>query len=472
MSFIRFSKLRTSSLAKKHMDMQKRHILPLIVGGIAIFALGTAGRYVVRALKRMEEDPDGNSNNNNDDGESKPAPQGNSSPQIQLRALGIDIGSTFSRVALRNDMNISILENSEGQRSVPCAVMTSGELDIDAPTGMIARNNRYMKSGKVLYGGHMLIGLQENDDITRKISEHLPEFKVAMQDSNIGFDVSGTHFSSNFLYKLYLKKTFEISKQKDSTLDNNISTTITVPNYFTKNQISNVLKTSHESGLKNVNVITDNISAIIGAYHLKSINELLGNYFIIDFGGRSVQLSLIQMNNNNKFNIITSSTYFDMGGEFIDNLIAKHIANEFEIKHKFNIINDNMSKQRLIDACENAKIELSSKTSTSISLPFITANQKGPLHLQHDMNRATLESLMSPMMIKLQDAIKQLSNDVELKALNIDITKIPCLVIGGGARMNSIVKAVSNVCPNQVKLSEPEEVVCIGAAAYSSHNLK
>lgn len=469
MPIISYRKLR--HYERRIFDVRHRDFLPILIPVVVIGGLALVGRkYIIRTLERMREEDEIAAMQDDEADNQNPI-------KIDLKrsSFGVDIGSTYARIALHNGDSVAILENREGKHSTPCYAMQS-DVENEFTVGNIARNSRYIKSGQVLYGGHLMIGLEMNDPFVQSLSKDLPDIKISVTSTsqlNLTTTKENIQSTPNKLYTLYSKHLCEIAFNKLRTASVT-SIIASVPNFYSNKQKEEVKKSIEQNGksMHVSHVLHDSVCTIIGAYHLKYLNTTnnSGNYLIIDFGGRLVQLSIVHIGENG-IEMTKHLSLLHIGSDHIDVLLAHHLAKEFDAKHNSFILNDPMSKQRFIDAMEVAKLELSSGFSTRINIPYITSDKYGqPIHYEHTLTRHQLEQIIQPMIFELQCTLKQLLLNANIGLDTIEEQLKHCYVVGGGARLPLIMEAVTQtIGMAPVKMAQPEEIVCIGAAAYSKY---
>jgi molecular chaperone DnaK len=465
-------------ITEKHslLKQQRREILPLIGIGIGIFAVGTAAQYVVRTLKRLDDEKKnggggGDNNNDNDDQKYDSTPHYQKPQEFPKKSLGIDIGTTAAKLAYRDQNLTEIVENKEGLRATPAAVYISMD---ETSVGSYAYRQRYANPSKVALGFHSLIGTTAKDN--PNVMEYLSHLNISSDrienssspDKEISILVGGTSVSASALYS-------HIAKDLCSTLENkydqssSIPATLSLPNYYNLKQIQAAMTALQKGGLSCHQHIPDAVAALVGAhdrgYLPMTDTVLLGKYLVLDIGGRMTQISVVNMKEKS-YELVGTKTLFHVGGEFVNDVLAAHITTDYEKKNSIQLLNDSFSKQRIYETIELLKIDLSKTKTSSINLPYITADLNGPKHLEMDISRANLEHLISPMFNQIQKPLTDLLTEINLQ--NIHEIK-SFVVVGGGARMPLVQKmskemlGIEPIIPPQ-----PEEIVSLGASLYSS----
>lgn len=443
---------------------QKREIIvllgPLIAGGIALLVFGTVGKYVVRALKRMEND-------GNDSIESSPdTAEVTKAHEALATCFGVDIGSTFSRVSFFEEGSTRILENKEGMRATSCVVYKSGSDTI----GHIASSKKWTNKAQVGYGYHMTLGLPDTDKI---VSEILKSLSTSNHDHTDGREfstfVGGENVTASALRTIFARDLYLTATSK--VLISGVPTVISTPNFFSAIQKMTAISSTRDGGFNCINAVPDAVGALLGAHHTGTVSALNGKFAIVDVGGYLTQISVVECNAdepNKPPVIIAEHTLFDVGGEFVNEALATHLATAFQKKSGIDITQDPLAKQRLYDAVEAAKIDLSKTISTVISIPYITADASGPKHLEMTLSRATFESIIAPIVAKISAPLRDVLMAAGVSIPSKDLSGF--LVVGGGARMLIVQRvAQESVGFAPTVPQQPEELTATGAAVFSKY---
>lgn len=296
---------------------------------------------------------------------------------------------------------------------------------------------------------------------------------VDTKDGEPAVVVGGEVFSSSEVFNAILndlKITAEGKTGATSLMP--MATSISLPNFLQEKQLLSVLNVCEGAGLNLVSTPSDAVAAVMGAVHSNLMPVLAPGALaaVIDFGGRHVQVAVVKgaAEASGEPLLVGHSTRFDMGAEQIDASIVEKLCAEFVSKNKIDIRNDGMAMQRLFDAAEASKIELSVKLVSEINLPFLSADAKGPKHLNMTLKRGQLDSMVEEACSDLEQTITQTLTAAGV-ANGVAGVQIVVLV-GGGARIPKVKEVISNMFKvpedNLVTGDVPEELVVIGAAAF------
>ncbi|PIN77129.1 molecular chaperone DnaK [Candidatus Woesearchaeota archaeon CG10_big_fil_rev_8_21_14_0_10_34_8] len=343
------------------------------------------------------------------------------------KIIGIDLGTTFSAVAVLEGGKPTIIPNLEGHRTTPSvvAIQEDGEILV----GETARNQ----------------AITNPQHTVRSIKRHMGEdYKVTIRDK----DYTPQQISAMVLQKL--------KKDAESYLGQKISNAvITVPAYFSDAQRQATKDAGKIAGLNVLRIINEPTAASL-AYGLEKSNE--HTILVFDFGGGTFDVSVLELSDG-VFEVKATSGNNRLGGDDIDDALIDWMAKEFKSKNNIDLREDKVAHQRLKEAAEKAKIELSSKLKTTINLPFITADQAGPKHLNTELTRAKFEQMIESILKKLEDPTKQAIKDS--KSDKID--KI--IFVGGSTRIPAVQTMVKNIVGKEGDKSvNPDEAVALGAA--------
>ena len=463
---LRFSSIR--SLRRKPHGVvlqQKREIIvllgPLIAGGIALLVFGTVGKYVVRALKRMEE---------KDDMESVDV--GANSGHIKHEAIascfGIDIGSTYSRISFMHENSVGILENKEGMRATSCVVYSN---DMDTSVGRIASSKKWTNPPQVGYGYHMTVGLPDTDKIVTEIVNSLPsDLPHQPTGEEYSREVSGQKITASALWTIFSRDLRGTSSSK--VLISGVPAVISTPNFFSSMQKMAAINSTRDGDFNCVAAVSDAVGAILGSHRQGIVGTLQGKFLVMDIGGHITQISVVDCDFDTSDGspvLLAEQTLFDVGGEYVSDVMARHVATVFAKQTGgIDILKDKLATQRLYDAVEAAKIDLSKSPSTTISIPYITADATGPKHLEMTLSRSTLESMVGPMVGRIAEPLREVLTAAGVASPSRDLTGF--LTVGGGARMPIFRRvAEESVGMPPTVPQEPEDVVALGAALYSTY---
>lgn len=423
---------------------QKRTIIPALVGlGMAIVVGSTVGVYASRALKRMNEENHQTININEESNNSSVKYTSKTTGEL-TNMSGIDIGSTNAKLAFCERNNINIIETPDGKRSTPSIIHYS--LNEEAIIGNIAKSVRFQKQKRTFSYVPLLVGLAESDAYFQKLMK-LNIFPVAFVDN------------PDSIYASIASEIFKHASNKVKNF-NRYPLVVTVPNYFSKEHSDNVIKVLRNSSINCVGTVFDGEAAFLGSKVLveKFVPINNSNSLVIDVGGRLTQLSIVGFSNS-KPKLRFHETLFDVCGESFDDELARYISESFaKENYQMNLMLDPIAKQRIYDAAELAKVDLSKSLSTSVNIPFITADQYGPKHLQITITRATFYNLIQQRLDTFTRAISKLLDDHKVDHI---------LLVGGSARIPKIQQEIEKISEIRIIYADtPEEAMAIGAAAY------
>ncbi len=344
------------------------------------------------------------------------------------KAIGIDLGTTFSAVAVMEGGKPTIIPNSEGSRTTPSVVLVK---EGERVVGQVARNQ----------------AITNPEHVVRSIKRHMGEdFKVSIE----GKDYAPQEVSAMILQKLKADAEAYIgSKVTDAV--------ITVPAYFNDSQRQATKDAGKIAGLNVLRIINEPTAASL-AYGLDKGKD--HTILVFDFGGGTFDVSILELGDG-VFEVKATKGDNHLGGDDIDELIIDWLANEFKKEQGIDLRQDNMALQRLKEAAEKAKIELSTKISTTINIPFVTADASGPKHLNKNLSRAEFEKLIDVILDKLKQPTIQALKDAKMDASQID----KVIFVGGSTRIPSVQKLVKDITHKDGDKSvNPDEAVALGAA--------
>jgi len=343
------------------------------------------------------------------------------------KIIGIDLGTTFSAVAVMEAGKPVIIPNAEGERTTPSVVaFKKGERLV----GRVARNQ----------------SVSNPNHTVASIKRHMgDDHKVKLEEK----DYSPQEISAMILQKL--------KKDAEDYLGQKVTkAVITVPAYFEDSQRQATKDAGKIAGLEVLRIINEPTAASL-AYGLDKGHE--HTVLVFDFGGGTFDVSILELGDG-VFEVKATNGNNQLGGDDIDNLLMNWLADEFKKDTGIDLKNDKTAMQRLKEAAEKAKIELSSKTTATINLPFITADQDGPKHLEKEISRAKFESLISGILDKLEAPTKKALEDA---GKDVKIDKV--LLVGGSTRIPSVQELVTKLTGKQGDKSvNPDEAVALGAA--------
>jgi len=371
----------------------------------------------------------------------------------QGKIIGIDLGTTNSVVSIMEGGQPKVIVNAEGMATTPSVVAfsDSGERLV----GMLAKRQAITNPENTISSIKRLIGKKFDNPHVRKAEKNLPYKVVAAENKDVWVESRDKKYAPQEISAMVLQK---LKKTAEDYLGETVNdAVITVPAYFNDAQRQATKDAGKISGLNVVRIINEPTAAAL-AYGLdKKKDEKIAVY---DLGGGTFDISILELGDG-VFEVKSTNGDTFLGGDDFDIRIVDFIADEFKNENGIDIRSDKMALQRLKEAAEKAKHELSTSLETEINLPFITADQSGPKHLVKKLNRAKLESIVSDLIEETMSPCKKALEDANLKASDID----EVILVGGMTRMPLVqekVKAFFGKEPH--KGINPDEVVGIGAA--------
>ncbi|MGY9005609.1 MAG: molecular chaperone DnaK [Alphaproteobacteria bacterium] len=369
------------------------------------------------------------------------------------KVIGIDLGTTNSCVAIMEGSDAKVLENSEGTRTTPSMVaFTEGK---ERLVGQAAKRQGVTNPENTLFAIKRLIGRAFNDPTTEKDRTMVPYNIVKAEGDDAWVECRGEKYSPSQISAFILQKMKETA---ESYLGETVEqAVITVPAYFNDAQRQATKDAGKIAGLEVLRIINEPTAAAL-AYGLDKENT--GTIAVYDLGGGTFDVSILEIGDG-VFEVKSTNGDTFLGGEDFDSMIIDYLADEFKKNQGIDLRGDKLALQRLKEAAEKAKIELSSAMETEVNLPFITADASGPKHLNIKMNRAKLESIIEVLVERTIAPCAAALKDAGLKASEID----EVILVGGMTRMPKIVETVKKFFDREPhKGVNPDEVVAIGAA--------
>ena len=368
------------------------------------------------------------------------------------KVIGIDLGTTNSCVAIMDGKNPKVIENSEGARTTPSVVaFTESEKLIGQP----AKRQAVTNPENTLYAVKRFIGRSFEDQTVQK-DVSLSPFKIIKGNNGDAWvEAQGEKYSPSQISAFILQKMKETAESY--TGETITQAVITVPAYFNDAQRQATKDAGKIAGLEVLRIINEPTAAAL-AYGLDKKQS--GTIVVYDLGGGTFDVSILEVGDG-VFEVKSTNGDTHLGGEDFDIRIIDFLASEFKKEQGIDLKNDKLALQRLKEAAEKAKIELSSSTQTDVNLPFITADQSGPKHLNVKLTRAKLEELVDDLLQKTIEPCKKALSDAGLSASDID----DVILVGGMTRMPKVTEIVKNFFgKDPSKGVNPDEVVAMGAA--------
>ena len=369
------------------------------------------------------------------------------------KAIGIDLGTTNSCVAVMEGSDARVIENSEGARTTP-SMVAFAEGD-ERLVGQAAKRQAVTNPENTLFAIKRLIGRPFDDPTTKKDVDLVPYKIVKADNGDAWVEADGEKYSPSQISAFILQKMKETA---EAHLGEDVTeAVITVPAYFNDSQRQATKDAGKIAGLDVLRIINEPTAAAL-AYGLEK-NES-GTIAVYDLGGGTFDVSVLEIGDG-VFEVKSTNGDTFLGGEDFDARIMDYLADEFKKENAIDLREDKLALQRLKEAAEKAKIELSSSSQTEVNLPFITADQAGPKHLNIKLTRAKLEALVDDLVERTIGPCKAALKDAGLSAGEID----EVILVGGMTRMPKVIETVKNFFGRDPHRGvNPDEVVAIGAA--------
>ena len=369
------------------------------------------------------------------------------------KIIGIDLGTTNSCVAVMDGKDPKVIENSEGVRTTP-SMVAFGE-DSERTTGLPAKRQAVTNPENTLFAVKRLMGRRFDDPMVKKDKNLVPYNIVKAENGDAWVEARSEKYSPSQISAFILQKMKETA---ESYLGENVTqAVITVPAYFNDAQRQATKDAGKIAGLEVLRIINEPTAAAL-AYGLdRKDGQTIAVY---DLGGGTFDISILEIGDG-VFEVKSTNGDTFLGGEDFDARLVNYLADEFKKDQGVDLLKDKLALQRLKEAAEKAKIELSSTTQTEINLPFITADQSGPKHLNIKLTRAKFETLVADLIDKTITPCEKALKDAGLKAGEID----EVVMVGGMSRMPKVLEKVQNFFGKEPHRGvNPDEVVAIGAA--------
>ena len=368
------------------------------------------------------------------------------------KIIGIDLGTTNSCVAIMDGNEPKVIENSEGARTTPSVVAFT---ESEKLVGASAKRQAVTNPENTFYAVKRLIGRKFDGAAVKKDVEGLPYKVIAVDNGDAWVESKGEKYSPSQISAFVLQKMKETAeKYLGSEVKKAV---ITVPAYFNDSHRQATRDAGKIAGLEVERIINEPTAAAL-AYGLDKKNAK--TVAVYDLGGGTFDISILELGDG-VFEVKSTNGDTTLGGEDFDATIVDYLASEFKKDNAIDLKEDKLALQRLREAAEKAKIELSSSTQTEINLPFITADKTGPKHLNIKLTRAKLESLCAELIERTIEPCKTALKDSGLSAGEIG----EVILVGGMTRMPKVIETVKNFFGKEPSKSvNPDEVVAMGAA--------
>ena len=368
------------------------------------------------------------------------------------KVIGIDLGTTNSCVAILSGKDPKVVENAEGNRTTPSVVAFT---DGDKLVGMPAKRQQVTNPQNTIYAAKRLIGRTYDSKEVQKDKKTLPYKIVKAKNGDAWIEAEGKEYSPQQVSAFVLQKMKETAEKYLGQEVN--KAVITVPAYFNDAQRQATKDAGKIAGLEVLRIINEPTAAAL-AYGLDK--KKTGIVAVYDLGGGTFDVSILEIGDG-VFEVKSTNGDTALGGEDFDATLTQYIIDEFKKETGIDISKDNLALQRVREAAEKSKIELSSTAQTDINLPFITADVSGPKHLAVKITRAKLESLVDDL---IQRTIKPCEMAIKDAGINkSDITDV--ILVGGQTRMPKVIETVKDFFGKEPNRSvNPDEVVALGAS--------
>ncbi|RRV58068.1 molecular chaperone DnaK [Stutzerimonas stutzeri] len=374
------------------------------------------------------------------------------------KIIGIDLGTTNSCVSIMENGNVKVIENAEGGRTTPSIIAYTN--DGETLVGQSAKRQAVTNPQNTLYAVKRLIGRRFEEDVVQKDIKMVPYTIVKADNGDAWVEVKGQKMAPPQISAEVLKK---MKKTAEDYLGEPVTeAVITVPAYFNDSQRQATKDAGRIAGLDVKRIINEPTAAAL-AY---GMDKAKGDHTVIvyDLGGGTFDVSVIEIaevDGEHQFEVLATNGDTFLGGEDFDIRLIDYLVDEFKKETGMNLTGDPLAMQRLKEAAEKAKIELSSSQQTDVNLPYITADASGPKHLNVKISRAKLESLVEDLVERTIEPCR-----IALKDAGIDVSKInDVILVGGQTRMPLVQQKVAEFFGKEARKDvNPDEAVAMGAA--------
>ncbi len=375
------------------------------------------------------------------------------------KILGIDLGTTNSAMAVMQAGQAEVIANAEGLRTTPSVVAIKKGRENDQKerlVGTIARRQAVTNPQNTVYEVKRLIGRKFEDEQIQKDVDIMP-YKIIKSGQGVKVVMGGKEYSPEEISAMILSK---LKADAEAFLGESITeAVITVPAYFDDSQRQATKDAGKIAGLEVKRIINEPTAAAL-AYGLEKAKKADEKIAVYDLGGGTFDVSILELGEG-VFEVKSTNGDTHLGGADFDRVIVNYLLDAFKKEQGVDLASDKTALQRLRDEAEKAKIELSSATSVEINLPFLTANDSGPLHFEHKLTRAKLEDLVADLIAKTVQPCEKALKDAKLKPGDIDAV----ILVGGMTRMPVVQKQVAKIFGKEpLQGVNPDEVVALGAA--------
>ena len=378
------------------------------------------------------------------------------------KVIGIDLGTTNSCVSVMEGSEPVVISNAEGNRTTPSVVAYSSDKQV--LVGQAAKRQAVTNPEKTLFAVKRLIGRKFDDEYIQEDMKSAPYGIVKAKNGDAWVEVDGNKMAPPQVSAEILKK---MKKTAEDYLGTKVDgAVVTVPAYFNDSQRQATKAAGKIAGLEVKRIINEPTAAAL-AFGLDKLKKD-GVIAVYDLGGGTFDISIIEMTNVDgeyQFEVLSTSGDTHLGGEDFDSILMNHFIGEFKNESGFDLNTDPMALQRLKEAAEKAKIELSTTEQTEVNLPYITADASGPKHFVHKITRAKLESLVGDLVKRSLEPLKTALKDAKFSPKDID----EVILVGGQTRMPMVQKAVTEFFGKEARKDiNPDEAVALGAATQGA----
>ncbi|KAK6531653.1 70-kilodalton heat shock protein [Orbilia ellipsospora] len=373
--------------------------------------------------------------------------------KVQGAVIGIDLGTTNSAVCIMEGKTPRIIENAEGSRTTPSVVGFTN--DGERLVGISAKRQSIVNSDATVFATKRLIGRKFTDSEVQKDIKEVPFKIVQHTNGDAWVEARGQKYSPSQIGGFILGKMKETAEGYLSKPIKNA--VVTVPAYFNDSQRQATKDAGQIAGLNVLRVVNEPTAAAL-AYGLdKDADKIIAVY---DLGGGTFDVSILEIQKG-VFEVKSTNGDTHLGGEDFDITLVRHLVEQFKKEQNIDLSKDRMAIQRIREAAEKAKIELSSSPTTDINLPFITADASGPKHINTKLTRPQFEKLVDPLVTKTIEPVRKALKDAGLQAKEVQ----EVLLVGGMTRMPKVIETVKSLFGRDpAKSVNPDEAVAIGAA--------
>ncbi|KAF5095376.1 hypothetical protein D0Z00_003156 [Geotrichum galactomycetum] len=375
------------------------------------------------------------------------------SAKVQGSVIGIDLGTTNSAVAIMEGKIPKVIENAEGARTTPSVVAFTK--DGERLVGVAAKRQAVVNPENTLFATKRLIGRRFEDSEVQKDLNQVPYKIVKHTNGDAWLEARGEKYSPAQIGGFVLNKMKETA---EAYLGKNVkNAVVTVPAYFNDSQRQATKDAGQIVGMNVLRVVNEPTAAAL-AYGLEKTDDKVVAVF--DLGGGTFDISILEIQKG-VFEVKSTNGDTHLGGEDFDIVIVRHLVEQFKKENNIDLQNDRMAVQRIREAAEKAKVELSSASTTEINLPFITADATGPKHINTKISRSQLEGLTDALIKRTVEPVKKALKDAGLKTNEVD----EVILVGGMSRMPKVTETVKSIFGKEPNKSvNPDEAVAIGAA--------